>query len=218
MNHRVPLLVASLLLCACEEHVNLTEFDNLSAQTIADRARIAELTRQVGQPVADPMVASLAEQVAALRAENATLAAKMAMLQLVKVPHFIVADTGEDLGLYLGDPARTWDVVAQGEVDWRNDWTLYYESADCSGTAWGRADYFARDSSLIIGPPGMLYRRSPGLAVTPIVALSAFFDDPQLGPHCFPWQSMAEIIAVRVRDTGVPAHTYKAEQLTIGLR
>jgi len=125
---------ALLILAGCSESPNMTEFNNLSAQTIADRARIAELTRQLGRPVADPMVASLVDQIAALKAENVALAAKVdAIGKPAKVPHLVSRDTGVDYGISIDGALAAWDPRFEAVIDYSKAMDTSFTLADCKG-------------------------------------------------------------------------------------
>ncbi len=205
------VLLLPMLLVACSDPPNRQEFTNVELALLQLHERVGQLSAQLGVQPTMPDLVPLTARVAALEAA-------VAKVQAPKVPHLVVANVGDDLGIYLGEPARAWNVEAGGEVDWsRGDWTLFYKSADCTGDAWSPTEYFVRASYRIIGPKGSLLRPAPG-GDTSITARSFFYNDPKSGPTCFPYSNGDPLSVVRVEDTGVAARAYKPALLEIGFR
>lgn len=207
---RNALLSLSLLICACSESPNRTEFANEQLALLQLHERVGALSAQLGGRPAMPDLAPLSDRVAALEA-------KMATLQAPKVPHLVVANLGDDLGIYLGEPARAWNVEAGGEVDWSRDRSLFFQSSDCTGTQWAAVEYFARPSSRIIGPMGRILKPAPG-GDTSFPPGSVLGIDESKKVICVPLKGELPASVVRVEDAGIDARAYSPALLSIELR
>lgn len=210
MRYALPLL--ALLLAACSESPNMTEFNNLSAQTIADRARIAELTRQLGTPTTDPMVASLAEQVAALKAENAALAAKVAMLGTGKQMHR-VGPFGEDLGL--GCPGSGSVFLPDEKIEYVLGSRARYlwSSSDCTGPAQqGAGDLY------VVGPDQELLKFVPDSRKDFAFASSSRVPSPTAKECSSTGGAKFNDSVAEYQSTGIKVYDYRATDSHLEMR
>lgn len=95
----------------------------------------------------------LVAEIAALRGELAEVRARA----VVKVAHWVVAETGEDLGIFL-DVNTTFLESMKAPIAWKPA-AFFYESADCDGQAFASPP--ARPALYGVTPWGTLYTTKP---------------------------------------------------------
>ena len=108
-----------------------------------------------GEPGAAADVAPLLAEIAALRAEVDALRAR----PVVKVPHLIMKETGEDLGIVTG-PGCYYSETMRGEAcPWaQSPIRPFYERPDCTGPAYVSSIAGGSTSSQLLPANGTLYR------------------------------------------------------------
>lgn len=130
-----------------------------------------------------------------------------------KIPHLLVAATGEDLGVYV-DRSMAWSEKLKAVVDYRRtSETVLFAEADCKGA-------MATQGALLHG----VYFVAParGTLVT-AVGLPAKFQsasriDAITPEACTRFDRPVEQFARALMDSGMPARTYRSEELAIELR
>lgn len=109
------------------------------------------------QGVAGPAgdVAPLLAEIAALRGELEAVRREAR----VKVPHSVIAETGEDLGVYL-DAETVFSEKLGAPIRWKPVAWLY-ASTDCTGEALAPFAEIPRPAAYATGPSGELFRVKP---------------------------------------------------------
>lgn len=130
---RNALLSLSLLICACSESPNRTEFTNEQLALLQLHERVGALSAQLGVRPAMPDLAPLSDRVAALEARATAMEAAMAKLPARQPEmHLWDAVNNVDLGRWLGG-TTTYSEKYQSPIDWTNPHSVYYASDDCTG-------------------------------------------------------------------------------------
>jgi len=159
---RTTLLSLSLLLVACEDHPNRQELVNTNISLLDTREWLARVQSQVGTMQA-VNVQPLADRVAALEAENATLKGQVAALSTArKVPHLVSRDTGVDYGISIDGALAAWDDRFAAVIDYSKSRVVSFAGADCStGPLFDpNLDVNAKFNRYLFMPDGRLARLS----------------------------------------------------------
>lgn len=160
-------------------------------------------------PQGPPGIAADAALIAMLAARVNELEAR----QAAKVPHLVVAETGEDLGRMV-TPSTVWRDDLDGELSVVGAASIVYAESDCKGDAWLAWDRSAPAWRMRVGPSGTVLRPM-ALAPSNVPAASA----RAIGDECSNFvnaPSMRE--ASPFVDTGTTANVYRGDALTVAMR
>lgn len=125
--------------------------------------------------------------------------------------HLIVADTGEDLGLYLG-PSMAYSERLGGIVYYGTVVGVAYPEPDCKGPPLMHSQSYRRNT--YFAGPGMTYIRAVGPSAKFPQKSWAEPIDGKFTCHNVP----ADVMAAPFSDSGAIARLYRADELDIELR
>ena len=158
-------------------------------------------------------VAQLKGQIAQLQADRDAQGHVLAGLMAAgggKVPHLVVAATGEDLGPSLGGTVA-YNAEAGGTVDFATFGPIYFTSTDCTGAAYYPSNDITLSSDRVIGADWKIYAPTGShVSVSPTSRVSGNGVDPS---KCEPWAvAMPDLIEVIGKTATIrPRHALDME-------
>lgn len=207
----ITLLCLALTACSDSAPVDQTARSEARAASWACQAadtRVDALERRLGMLPDPGAMQPIAARIEALEGRMAAM--ERAMVDRVKVPYLVIAETGIAIGPSLGEYCA-WSDEVGGEVCLTSRPDAYFTGADCTGTMHLNRTYL-RPSQHFASPRGT-WLRPTAAVVGPTTFPSTLPGD---GGACR--QEPYQGTMTAMTDTGVKAQLFKPDELAIALR